>query len=133
MVHALTTGKTTFCPGSKPSVVSGIELVQSIRYKYGRSFVPREIPGTNATHLYRAEPRPDTNVPSTRRRGRGALVLGGGTTRYKCFFFFCFMIFFTLTYLLKVLILIVRHLSVRNVVPTLTSSKRQGLSLNGQC
>jgi transposase InsO family protein len=26
-----------------------------------------------------------------------------------------------------------RYLSVRNVVPTLTSSKRQGLSLNGQC
>jgi hypothetical protein len=26
-----------------------------------------------------------------------------------------------------------RQLSVRNVVPTLTSSKRQGLSLNGQC
>jgi hypothetical protein len=26
-----------------------------------------------------------------------------------------------------------RQLSVRNVVPTLTSSKRQGLSLNGRC
>jgi hypothetical protein len=26
-----------------------------------------------------------------------------------------------------------RQLSVWNVVPTLTSSKRQGLSLNGQC
>jgi hypothetical protein len=26
-----------------------------------------------------------------------------------------------------------RMLSVRNVVPTLTSNKRQGLSLNGQC
>jgi hypothetical protein len=25
------------------------------------------------------------------------------------------------------------HLSVRNVVPTLTSSKRQGLSLDGRC
>jgi hypothetical protein len=25
------------------------------------------------------------------------------------------------------------HLSVRNVVPTLTSSKRQGLSLEGRC
>jgi hypothetical protein len=25
------------------------------------------------------------------------------------------------------------HLSVRNVVPTLTSSKRQGLSLDGWC
>jgi hypothetical protein len=26
-----------------------------------------------------------------------------------------------------------RQLSVRNVVPTLTSSKRQGLSLDGRC
>jgi hypothetical protein len=26
-----------------------------------------------------------------------------------------------------------RQLSVRNVVPTLTSNKRQGLSLNGLC
>jgi hypothetical protein len=26
-----------------------------------------------------------------------------------------------------------QHLSVRNVVPTLTSNKRQGLSLNGRC
>jgi hypothetical protein len=26
-----------------------------------------------------------------------------------------------------------RQLSVRNVVPTLTSDKRQGLSLNGRC
>jgi hypothetical protein len=26
-----------------------------------------------------------------------------------------------------------RQLSVRNVVPTLTSNKRQGLSLNGRC
>jgi hypothetical protein len=32
--------------------------------------------------------------------------------------------------LVKKLIL---ELSVRNVVPTLTSSKRQGLSLNGRC
>jgi hypothetical protein len=49
--------------------------------------------GTNMVeHLYRAEPRPGTNVPSTGRRGRGVFVLGGGTTRYKCFFF-CFMFF----------------------------------------
>jgi hypothetical protein len=26
-----------------------------------------------------------------------------------------------------------RYLSMRNVVPTLTSNKRQGLSLNGRC
>jgi hypothetical protein len=41
--HPNTTGKMVFCTGSKP-----------IRYKCGRAFVPGEIPGTNATHLYRA-------------------------------------------------------------------------------
>jgi hypothetical protein len=78
-----TTGKTAFCIGSKPSFVLDIEPVQIIRYKCRRAFVPGEIPGTNATHLYRAEVPPGTND------------------------FFCSLFFFSLTYLLKVLILIV--------------------------
>jgi hypothetical protein len=61
--------------GSKPSFVPAIEPVQTIRYICEGVFVPSEIPGTNviASHLYRVEPRPGTNVSSFLRRGRGHL------------------------------------------------------------
>jgi hypothetical protein len=107
-----TTGKMIFCTSSEPSFIPSIEHVQTIQYKCGQAFVPGEIPSTNATHLYRAEPRPGTNVSSTRRCGRGHLYwVEVPTGTNASFFVFCF---FSLTYLLKVLILIVIHWNIKS-------------------